>query len=364
MIEDQHNNILVKINNIRDNINQQNKAKSSAFQPFLLQNDNINFKSIYNYYYPYLWNNYTKEDSTEQSQMNLQNNSASQIAHFVSNKKEEPSNSINISTNSIEDHLFKKEPLKKDESVIYQAKKNTKGNNDDNLAEGKIFKKFEIFHIEYPIIDKVIKKKGKSFNKKKHKRKYNADDIRKKIKARFHKSIKNIINENLRKAGSKKLFTFLPQIFVSSISREKNRRVLNMSFRDLLQSNFVNDVDGNKYKNKNVDFAKYQRNLSVLKYLDDNPEICKNSGFDLISKMKYADLLNEYFRSDEFNREIDKLRKENEDEHYISEYINKSKTYVKFFKEMPVKIEEDNSKKISEIKRPEENNKIEVLISK
>lgn len=35
--------------------------------------------------------------------------------------------------------------------------------------------------------------------KKKKKRKYKPDDIRKKIKVRFHKQIKNIINENLKR---------------------------------------------------------------------------------------------------------------------------------------------------------------------
>ena len=162
----------------------------------------------------------------------------------------------------------------------------------------------------------------------------------------------------MRKAGSKKLFTFLPQVFISSISREKNRRVLNLSFRDLLQKNFVNDVDEKKYKNRNVDFAKYQRNLSVLKYLDENPEICRNSGFDLISKMKYSDLLEEYFQSDEFERAIIKLREEQEDEDYIKEYISKSKTYVKFFMEMPFKIKPDKFKTISEISKPEEDKKV------
>ena len=45
--------------------------------------------------------------------------------------------------------------------------------------------------------------KNKIPNRLTHKRKYKPDDIRKKIKARFHKSIKNIINGNLKKAGSK-----------------------------------------------------------------------------------------------------------------------------------------------------------------
>ena len=42
---------------------------------------------------------------------------------------------------------------------------------------------------------KVLHFKEKIKLKLKHKRKYKPDDIRKKIKARFHKSIKNIINE-------------------------------------------------------------------------------------------------------------------------------------------------------------------------
>ena len=44
---------------------------------------------------------------------------------------------------------------------------------------------------------KKITEQDKSFNKQSHKRKYKPDDIRKKIKARFHKSIKNIINDKM-----------------------------------------------------------------------------------------------------------------------------------------------------------------------
>ena len=58
---------------------------------------------------------------------------------------------------------------------------------------------------------------------------------------------------------------------------------------------------------------------------------CYNSGFDIISKMKYCDLLNEYFNSEEFKKAIIKLREEEEDEDYIKEYIHKSQNYVKFF---------------------------------
>ncbi len=47
--------------------------------------------------------------------------------------------------------------------------------------------------------------------------------------------------------------------------------------------------------------------------------------------MKYADLLDEYFKSEEFEKAICKLREENEDEEYIKEYIMKSKSYLHFF---------------------------------
>ena len=179
--------------------------------------------------------------------------------------------------------------------------------------------------------------KDKIYNKQSHKRKYKPDDIRKKIKARFHKAIKNIINDNLRKAGSKKLFTYLPQVFISSITKEKNKSVLDLSFREILQKDFVGETHGKTYKNRNVDIAKYKKNIGVLEYLDNNPEICQNSGFDIISKMKYADLLDEYFKSEEFERAIYKLREENEDEEYIREYIMKSKNYLNFFMDIPFK---------------------------
>ena len=353
MISEQPNNILVKINTIQDNISPQNKAKNFSFEQITQKNSNNSDNSNnINYYWPYLINN-NKVDSNGQSYINQQDNLTTQITNFIPNKKIKTNNSINTTTNSFEEVSSEKNILKKDDLRINQAKLQQK-ENSVKPKKKRTFKKFKICHIEYPIIGKTDEN-GKSLNRLKHKRKYKPDDIRKKIKARFHKSIKNIINENLRKAGSKKLFTFLPQVFISSISRDMNRHVLNMSFRELLEKNFVKESDEKKYKNKNVDLSKYKKNLSVLEYLDNNPDICKNSGFDLISKMKYSDLLDEYFQSDEFERAIFKLREEQEDEEYIKEYISKSKTYVKFFMEIPFKIKPDNFKTIS---KPQENKKV------
>ena len=160
-------------------------------------------------------------------------------------------------------------------------------------------------------------------------RKYKPDDIRKKIKVRFHKKIKNIINENLKKAGSNKLFSFLPQFFIGNISKKFNNRYMNVTFEELLSINFCEFQK--EYFNKECDFKQYLKNKEVLKYLEENPEISKISGFNKLKKMKYRDILLHYFSSLEFGQSINQLEKENEDAEYIKEYIYLSKSYIEYF---------------------------------
>lgn len=217
-------------------------------------------------------------------------------------------------------------------NVIIKFKQSAK------FKDRNMLNKFKVFHIKQKNL------KEKLSNKHKNKRKYKPDDIRKKIKARFHKSIKNIINENLKQAGSKMFFSFLPQIFISSIARDKNHQVLDLTYRQILEKDFITGVDETKYKNKSVDLAKYKNNLKVLEYLDRNMDICEKSGFDIISNMKYSNLLDEYFTSNEFQHAIKKLQEENEEEDYIKEYIKKAKNYVKFFSVSPSKINSKNQK--------------------
>ena len=380
----QPQNLIIKINSIKDNIEYLNKDSDKESKPFITQNtlnkptSNINSPK----------NNYQNSkvifETTPQAnnQVLSQNNST---AYTMSNNKLNQINNVNSSNASNDDSSLKEniEPLnytirnKSVNNVLIKPKFYEESNNINNynnailnsavitksqgrikikesakFKKRKVFNKFKVYRIE------PRKEKEKISYKQKHKRKYKPDDIRKKIKARFHKSIKNIVNENLKQAGSKHLFSFLPQIFISSISREKNHQVLNMSYRDLIKKDFISNIDEKKYKNKRVDLAKYKNNLNVLDYLDKNPEICEKSGFDIISKMKYGDLLEEYFKSDEFNRAINKLYLENEEEDYIKEYINKAKSYVKFFSEVPFKI------KINKIKKKSDSLAIEIKNNK
>ena len=163
----------------------------------------------------------------------------------------------------------------------------------------------------------------------KKKRKYKADIIRKKIKSRFHKTIKNKINEYLKKAGSKMLFDCLPQCFIGNITKLLNSKCFNFTYEDLIKTDFSSEL--NNYRHTTMDNTKYIKNLKVLAYLENNPEISKNSGFDIIKNMKYIDILNRYFLSTEFEDSLNQLKDENETQEYIQSYIYTAKNYVNFY---------------------------------
>ena len=170
--------------------------------------------------------------------------------------------------------------------------------------------------------------KGKR-KKKKKERKYKSDDIRKKIKAKFHKTLKNIINENLKKAGSKKFFSFLPQIFLGNVSREFNYKFFEYTYKELFSTNFQKFE--NKDKNNQLYNKIYSRNKETLEYLENNEEISKISGYYIIKNMKYKDILKAYFSSNQFDYSIIELKNKNETVDYIQEYIKISNNYINYY---------------------------------
>lgn len=198
-------------------------------------------------------------------------------------------------------------------------------NNDMNTNDNKLqLYMNNLFEVKNYVIDSVGNKK-----KVKKKRKFKSDDIRKKIKVRFHKVLKNIINENLKKACSTELFSFLPQLFIGNISKKFNSLYMNITYEELLSINF-SDFQ-NDYPNKGIDYKQFIRNKKTLEYLAQNKEISRMSGFDIIKKMKYKEILKNYFNSDEFEKSIDILKKEKESYKYIQEYILMAKSYLAFF---------------------------------
>ena len=171
-----------------------------------------------------------------------------------------------------------------------------------------------------------------NIKKQKKARKFKPDDIRKKIKVRFHKKIKNIINENLKKAGSQELFSFLPQFFIGNIAKKFNNQFMNMTYEELLSVDFSDSQK--EYFNKDIDKNQFVKNKKTLDYLEKNVEISRISGFDKVKKMKYRDILRNYFSSDDFENSVIQLETENESVEYIQEYILLSKGYIDYFNDV------------------------------
>ena len=147
---------------------------------------------------------------------------------------------------------FEKHFLDKKRKINFQI--NSKENNENILKDSQDLNS-NIFQRDF--------KKRKKLRKK---RKFKPDDIRKKIKARFHKTIKNIINENLKLAGSKELFDFLPQSFVCNITRDKNKEIMGLTYKQLLEKDFTKDFDKIDRRQKKIDLRKIENNIKVLNY--------------------------------------------------------------------------------------------------
>ena len=228
---------------------------------------------------------------------------------------------------------------------IGKLNKEKKDDEDDDEKEHEIKEQLKKFTLmKFKIKKYYLDHNGKRKRTKKG-RKYKSDDIRKKIKVKFHKALKNTINEKLKKAGSKKFFTFLPQIFIGNISKGFNSQFLEYTYKELFSTNF------SKYKDNDKDFRLsnkiYLKNKETLEYLEKNKEISKISGYCIIKNMKYKDILKAYFLSNQFEYSIIELKNKNENSDYIQEYIKLSKKYLEYFASFNEA--ENNSEKKEEI---------------
>jgi hypothetical protein len=196
---------------------------------------------------------------------------------------------------------------------------------------------------------------------KEKQRKEKEDNIRKKIKTGFLKKLREIINNLLKKAGSKYTFESLPQIFIADISKKTNFEVLNLKYEEIFDYTYqkiINEIKielvqsknkrnevalkKSRYKRSEVDIKKsrekikevalkkYYKNKKTLDYLNSNPAIRERSSWQKIRTMKYIDLLKAYFNSEEFEQSIYELYKKG-NQNYINQYIFFSKTFVSYF---------------------------------
>lgn len=153
-------------------------------------------------------------------------------------------------------------------------------------------------------------------------RKLKPDSLRKKIKSRVHKKIKDIINSKLKKAGSKMIFEHLPQPFIKNIKIDYNKNFLNFTMKDLLKMNIGN---------KKIDRDKVNRNRKTLEYIDSQQNI-KYKNISSFLDNSYENILQDYFSSQYFLDDIEKLKKEGESNDYIIKYKFIGEHWLEFYK--------------------------------
>lgn len=267
------------------------------------------------------------------------------INSFVKNKKEDNKDDITL--------IKKENSCMKIDSEIPEKKINHF--RVYNSCEFNIFHpggnspSYNKFKEEIQDLDKIInvncnrfkvhkknKIKRKRNKKEKIERKRKPDNIRKKIKSRFFKSLKIRINQLLKSAKSKESFDLLPQCFIINITKKVNKAVMNMTLKALFSCDFLKEkliIESKEGKDKMsiIDLKKYERNKKVIKYLENNNIIMKNSKFNIIGNMTFSEAFEEYLKSDEFEKEIQKLEQEGNDMNYIKDYIVKAFGFIKYF---------------------------------
>ena len=241
--------------------------------------------------------------------------------------------------NNKKDLIFKIEKKRKKKNICLTLKKSKFILFKNKLLKKQIFlnkdNKFFPFNkpnriINYYLPKFNIKQIGKN-NKFRKRRKYKADDIRKKIKSRFFKQLKNIINQYLIISGSKKLIDFLPPSFISNLSKPLNYKYMNSTYKELLSTDFKEIIQKKNNVANNLDYKRFLKNKTLINYLEENQDISKLSGFNIIKDIKCKDLFERYLNSKEFEDSILRLKDENENSEYINKYIISAKDYVGYY---------------------------------
>jgi hypothetical protein len=274
----------------------------------------------------------TTNPKNEVNSKNVDNEQLDINIRFMSNFK----NEINFSFNKEED-LFNQEKnsIINNDINYYTFSNEYPFYNDilDNTIQS-FEKKKNIFNVIYPNKIALFTKTeielpeiliGRKRESERKRRKYNQDNIRKKIKRGFLSILIDKLNKILVSIGINLYFVKLPQSFVSDVVRKTNKEILNLTLEEIFKKEELYKLD------KDEDLSKYLHNLDVI----NNEQIQGNENFKKILNKKYYEIYEEYINSNEFKvDEINRLKKNNSeeaDDEYINKYRSLAQHFLEFF---------------------------------
>ena len=273
--------------------------------------------------------------TNSKNEVNLKNEDNEQLdinIRFMSNFK----NEINFSFNKEEDLFNQEENSIINNDINYYTFSNEYPFYNDILDNTiqSFEKKKNIFNVIYPNKIALFTKTeielpeiliGRKRESERKRRKYNQDNIRKKIKRRFLSILIDKLNKILASIGISLYFVKLPQSFVSDVVRKTNKEILNLTLEEIFKKEELYKLD------KDEDLIKYRHNLDVI----NDEEIQGNAEIKNILNKKYYEIYEDYINSKEFKvDEINRLKKNNSeeaDDEYIKKYIFLAQHLLEFF---------------------------------
>ena len=283
------------------------------------------------------------EHNSDQEYMMQGTDEAFELAFLKTFKKESDQHVMSEESEEIDSSL-------NNQGKIYEEDSKNKGNESPNENENVIVgtKDEMVVEIKLPPIFKIYKgedflafnpaksreyydkyKSSLVFNvwKDKKTRKEMPDEIRKKIKSRFFKDLRKFINKLFTENDIEKKLEFLPQDFISNISKPENKSMLDKTLEQIILENSDDNSENENNEDKN------KNNLILLDFLKEkeNQNKYKIRKIYNIFNTKIRELFNEYLKSDEFEQSIIRLKEEGNYSEYIKDYIIKAEEFVNYF---------------------------------
>ena len=273
--------------------------------------------------------------TNSKNEVNLKNEDNEQLdinIRFMSNFN----NVINFSFNKEEDLFNQEENSIINNDINYYTFLNEYPFYNDILDNTiqSFEKKKNIFNVIYPNKIALFTKTeielpeiliGRKRESERKRRKYNQDNIRKKIKRGFLSILIDKLNKILASIGISLYFVKLPQSFVSDVVRKTNKEILNLTLEEIFKKEDLYKLD------KDEDLIKYRHNLDVV----NDEEIQGNAEIKNILNKKYYEIYEDYINSKEFKvDEINRLKKNNSeeaDDEYFKKYIFLAQHLLEFF---------------------------------